>query len=195
MRSYSSCPKCIFVVASAVLLGGCPGVVPGSREYQPLPQWEARFFADARRDIFPNDVRHGGSQFAQTLVVWTGIITKIEYLQDDSSRVARITAEHHYFDWIEDFGIQREHFFLSPRGEGNFAVAWRADTGANRKFLEKFAVGDLLVAYGCPSTVRGEIVALYPTENIRAVKREWYRTDILDYGRPGDPVTHMKVAF
>jgi len=66
-------------------LCGCPGAVPGSRLYQPLPKWEAKFFAEARRDVFPRDVRQNPQRFRDDLVVWTGIIKKIEYVQFDSA--------------------------------------------------------------------------------------------------------------
>ena len=179
----------------AILTSGCPGIVPGSRAYRPLPQWEAKFFAEARRDVFPNDVRQEPDGFTDTLVVWTGIIKDIDFFNDGSSRVARFTADHHYFDWIEDFGIQKERFFLSPRGEGEFAAAWRVDSSDNQKFVDQFSVGDMLVAYGYPSMIRDDVVGLYPTQNLRAIKPQWYRTDILDYGRPGEQTKILKTAW
>jgi len=30
------------------------------------------------------------------------------------------------------------------------------------------------------------VAGLYPTKNLPAIKRQWYRTDILDYGHPGN---------
>jgi len=160
-----------------------------------LPQWEARFFAQAKRDLFPNDVRQHPGGFTNTLVVWAGVITNIEIFNDGSSRVARFTADHHYFDWIEDISIQWERFFLSPRGEGAFAAAWRAESPDDQKFVGQFAVGDMLIAYGYPSLIRSNVVGLYPTQNLRAIKPQWYRTDILDYGRPGEPSRILKTAW
>jgi hypothetical protein len=189
------------ILRSSLLLGivalmsGCPGLVPGSRAYRPLPQWEATFAAQARRDVFPNDVRQKPGEFTDTLVVWTGVITNIEFFNDGTSPVARITAEHHYFDWIEDFSVQRERFFLSPRGEGAFAAAWRVESPTEQTFIAQFAVGDMLIAYGNPSLIHGSVVGLSPTQNLRAIKPQWYRTDILDYGRPGEPSRILKTAW
>ena len=185
----------LFLGGVSALMIGCPGSAPGSRAYRPLPQWEAKFFAQARRDVFPNDVRQHLDGFTNTLVAWTGVITNIEFFNDGTSRVARFTAEHHYFDWIEDKSIQRERFFLSPRGEGAFAAAWRAETPDEKKFVGQFTVGDLLVAYGYPSMIRSNVVGLYPAQNLRAIKPQWYRTDILDYGRPGEPSRILKTAW
>ncbi len=174
----------------AFLLCGCPG----SREYRPLPKWEAKFFAQARKDIFPQDVRKNPEQFKSTLVVWTGIIKKIEPTQYNSTPFIKFTVEHHYFDWIEDDGIQREKYFVSPRGEGYFTAIW-LDSPEYALFFKQFEVGDFLIAYGYPSVIINEVVGLDPTQNLRAIKPRWYRTDILDYGRPGEESKILKIAF
>jgi hypothetical protein len=177
----------ILLAGVATLTCGCPGLVPGSRAYQPLPQWEAKFSAQARRDVFPGDVRQKPDSFTNTLVAWTGIITNIEYFTNLSPRIVRFTAVHHYFDWVEDFGIQRERFFLSPRGEGAFAVRWDAQSPADQKFVDQFNLGDMLIAYGYPTVIRTNYIGLNPTLNLRVIKPQWFRTDTLDYGRPGEP--------
>ncbi|MCD6051346.1 MAG: hypothetical protein K0Q55_2750 [Verrucomicrobia bacterium] len=198
MHLHRTVPTVLLVLVLAGVVAftsGCPRSAPGSQAYRPLPQWEAKFFKQAKRDVFPNDVRQHPDAFTNTLVAWTGVITNIAFFNDGSSRVARVTAEHHYFDWIEDKSIQRERFFLSPRGEGAFAAAWRAGTPDEQKFLGQFAVGDMLIAYGHPSLIRSNVVGLYPTQNLRAIKPQWYRTDILDYGRPGEPSKILKTAW
>jgi hypothetical protein len=171
------------------------GARPGSRPYAPLPKFETKFFAQAKRDVFPDEVRKEPARFKDVLVAWTGIIKSIDYFNDGASRVARLTAEHCYFDWIEDFGVQHERFFPSPRGEGQFAAAWRVDTPADRQFIEQFAVGDFLIAYGKPSLIREKVVGLFPVENLRAIKPEWFRRDVLDYGHPGESVRRLKTPF
>ena len=168
---------------------------PGSRAYQPLPVWEAKFFAEARRDVYPDDVRRSPESYAKTLVAWTGIIRRVEYRQEAGMDVARFTVEHHYFDWIEDRGAQREVFFLSPRGEGTFVTAWNITAAEEKQFIKQLAEGDMMVAYGYPSAIRDGVIALHPTQNMRSIKPEWYRSDVLDYGRPGEPVRQLKVAF
>jgi hypothetical protein len=185
----------LLLAGVGILTIGCPGLAPGSRAYRPLPQWEAKFYSQARRDVFPNDVRQKPDGFTNTLVVWTGVITNIEYFADVSRRVVRFTAVHHYFDWIEDISIQRERFFLSPRGEGAFAVQWIAQTPDHQKFVDQSAVGDMLIAYGYPTVVRSNYIGLNPTQNLRAIKPQWYRTDILDYGRPGEPSKILRPAL
>lgn len=172
------------IVALFLFVSGCPSLLPSSRPYQPLPKWEKQFFDKARCDIFPNDVRTSPDEYAEILLVWTGIIKDISFEVVESTRVARFKIEHHYFDWIEDSGIQRETFFLSPRGEGIFKTAWPVDTPDNALFIEQFEVGDMIVAYGYPALIEGEVVRFYPTVNMRAIKPKWFSTDVLDYGRP-----------
>jgi hypothetical protein len=194
MRTHSTIVLSLLLAGLAALTTGCPGLAPGSRAYRPQPQWEAKFAAQARRDVFPNDVRQKPDGFTNTLVAWTGVIGNIEYLPDPP-RMVRFYAVHHYFDWVEDISIQRERFFLSPRGEGAFAVQWIAQTPDDQKFVNQFAVGDMLIAYGDPAVVRSNYIALNPAQNIRAIKPQWYRTDILDYGRPGEPSKILKTAW
>ena len=187
---------CIFIfILFLLLFAGCPGPFPGSKSYTPLPTWEQKFFEEARRDIYPDDVRQSPATYKETLVTWPGIIRDITIETENGSRIARFSIEHHYFDWIEDFGVQRERFFLSPRGEGMFVAAWRVDTEDEKQFVKQFAVNDMIIAYGYPSMIKDDLIGLYPTQNIRSIKPEWYRTDVLDYGRLGEPVKILQTPF
>jgi hypothetical protein len=178
-----------------MLLSGCPSMLPGSRSYTPLPQWERQFFEKARRDIFPDDVRKSPDLYKNTLIVWPGIIKAITFGTQDGTRIARFSIEHHFFDWIEDNGIQMEKYFLSPRSEGMFALAWPANTEEEEQFIQQFAIGDMIIAYGYPSMIKDELIGIYPAQNIRPIKAKWYRTDVLDYGRPGEPSKILKTPF
>lgn len=171
-----------------LLLSGCPGPLPGSLPYQPLPKWERQFFEKAKRYIYPNDIRKSPQTYKETLVVWPGIIKSINIDTENGSQIARFIIEHHYFDWIEDQGIQREMYFLSPRGEGFFALAWPVYTQDDKLFIQQFDVDDMIIAYGYPGLIKDDLIGFYPAQNIRAVKPKWYRTDVLDYGRLGEPV-------
>lgn len=53
----------------------------------------------------------------------------------------------------------------------------------------------MLVAYGNPSYVTPGFVGLHPTLNMRAIKPSQFRMDVLDYGKPGEPVTALKTPF
>jgi len=187
--------RALAVIACSLAAAGCTGLVPGSQAYQPLPRWEAGYFKQARRDVLPQQVRQQPDAYKDTLVAWTGVIVAIDYKGEGAGRSVRITAEHHYFDWIEDSGIQKERFFLSPRGEGRFAVYWGAGSADYQKFIDQFAIGDMLVAYGHPSFVQPDFIGLDPTLNMRAIKPAWFRMDVLDYGKPGEPSKLLKTPL
>jgi hypothetical protein len=181
-----------FLLFLIVAISGCPGPFPGSRVYEPLPKWERQFFETARRDLYPDDVRKSPEKYKKTLVAWAGIIKNIAFDTENGSQAARFTIEHHYFDWIGDYGVQKERYFLSPRGEGLFALAWPVDTQEDKLFIQQFAAGDMIIAYGYPSMIKNDLIGFYPTENIRAFKPDLYRTDMLDYGRAGEPIKNLK---
>jgi hypothetical protein len=170
---------CLLIAVLTFLLCGCPG----TGVYQPLPKWEAKFFAQARRDVFPQDVRQNPERFKNTLVVWTGIIKKIEYVQHSSTPFVQFTVEHHYFSWIGHSTILGEKYLVSPRGEGYFTSIW-PNSSEDAPFLKQFAVGDFLIAYGFPSVINNKMVGLDPTQHLRAIKPLWYCMDVLDFGRP-----------
>lgn len=192
MRSNMNIHKLI-LISLLLLLSGCPGYFPGSQSYKPLPKWERQFFEKAKFDIYPNDVRESPETHEKNLVVWPGIIKSITIDTENGSQIARFTIEHHYFDWIEDHGLQREKYFLSPRGEGLFALAWRVDTQEDKLFIQQFAVDDMIIAYGYPSMIKDDLIGFYPTQNIHSIKPKWYRTDVLDYGRLGGPMKNLMV--
>lgn len=183
----------LILVPFLLLLSGCPGSFPGSQSYKPLPKWERQFFEKATREIYPNDVRKSSETYKKKLVVWPGIIKSITIDTENGSQITRFTIEHHYFDWIEDHGIQREKYFLSPRGEGFFTLAWPVDTQEDKLFIQQFAVDDMIIAYGYPSMIKDDLIGFYPTKNIRSIKPKWYRTDVLDYGRLGEPAKILEI--
>jgi hypothetical protein len=78
---------------------------------------------------------------------------------------------------------------------GSLAFRWIAETPDDQKFVGQFAVGDMLIAYGYPSVIQNNYVGLNPSLNLRAIKAQWYRTDILDYGRPGGASKVLRTAW
>jgi hypothetical protein len=70
-----------------------------------------------------------------------------------------------------------------------------ANTEEEEQFIQQFAIGDMIIAYGYPSMIKDELIGIYPAQNIRPIKAKWYRTDVLDYGRPGEPSKILKTPF
>jgi hypothetical protein len=186
MHTHRTIQVALLFAGAATLTVGCSTHSPGPRAYQPLPRQEASVAAQARRDVYPDDVRRNPQACAGTLVAWTGVITNIEYFTNISPRLVRFTADHRYFDWQEDSGRENGRFELSSRGEGAFAVQWVAQTPYDLKFVYQFAVGDMLIAYGYPTIIRSNYIGLNPSKNLRAIKPEWYTSDVPDSGRSGE---------
>jgi hypothetical protein len=164
----------------------CPGLVPGSRVYKPVSDREAGVFARATRDVYPGDVRQAPERYRKSLVAWAGILRSYEVSKENELTTLRFNIEHRYFDWIEDFGLQPERLFLSPRGEGMFRAAWSMPVEAFASVPEKVHEGDLLIVYGYPAEVRDQVVGFYPTEYVRLIGKNAYTDKKLDYGRRGE---------
>jgi hypothetical protein len=113
------------------------------------------------------------------VLLWTGIIKAVQPTQIAGGRGLRVFVEHHYWDFIEDYSIQRAIAFLSPRGEGPFEVLFAFDIPA-----EKVLVGDMAIVYGSPSGMADDgRRILLDGAVLRTIRRELYATDIWDYGR------------
>lgn len=169
-------------VAVLFLAAGCPPF-PHSRDYRPCSDWEQREFDRARRDVYPDDVRRNLEQHKSTVVAWPGIIVESTFDVGEDGIDEFFLLEHHYYDWIEDFSVQRETIFLSPRGEGLFKTSWALKRDADLEELrEVSAPGNLAIVYGIPERIEGNVIVLRSTY-IRGIDKQWYTTQALDYGR------------
>jgi hypothetical protein len=172
-----------------VALTGCPH----TRKYLPVKGPETEVHPQAQRTIYPDDVRKELSKYQETLVVWPGIIT--ERSVKDLGRTYEVSAtfEHHYYDWLEDFSIQKEKIFLSPTGEGSFQMTWRllkksTDTTVESA-MDYTRLGTLGIAYGTPKSITPAGVVELEYKYIRLIGQEWYSTKIFQYGR--EPIKEM----
>lgn len=164
-----------------LLLPGCRWLkqTPGSREFEPQPEAGKAIARKARRDVWPQQVRDAPEKHAGTLVAWAGIVAERRVLEKERTLV--IVIDHHYWDFIEDLGEQREHMFLSPRGEGRFAIGeWVNEQTMNPGFLP---VGAMAVVYGKPRQVDADGTVLVDYEWSVTIQPGNFATDIWDYGR------------
>ena len=177
------------VLLLSTTLVACFPPGPGSREYKPVSDWEKYAYGKADRNVFPNDVRADLHKYDSLRAAWPGIILECEPVTNDSGITLNMLIEHHYYDWIEDFGAQHERIFLSPRGEGLFKTKWEVKPDP-----EEIAnsVGDMAIVYGLPIDLEDSVVVL-GAFYIRVIDQQWFATDIFDYGRPGEPVEVLRV--
>ncbi len=185
--------KFVFVsltILAGLLLTGCfPG--PGSRLYKPVSEWESHAFSKADRYVFPNDVRKNLVAYDSARIAWAGVVLSAESKHTDSTPEVHFVVEHHYYDWIEDFSIQQERIFLSPRGEGKFETTWQLQPAADTTTVGK-SVGNGIIVYGIPLSIEGSVISVR-AYYVRVIDRQWFATDIMDYGRPGEPVKILRI--
>jgi hypothetical protein len=173
-------------VTITVCTSGC--FLPHSKAYAPEDEAERKLFTQARRDVYPDDVRANPANYQSETLLWTGIVTDVAVVEP---RKYRLVVEHHYWDWIEDYSIQREVAFLSPRGEGRFECRFTAKSDVLPEQIARLA--DMAIVYGTPQQVddSGTIIMICPY--YKTLRRELYGTDIFDYGRNGSDLKWLRV--
>lgn len=168
---------CLAPLALAALVG-CPRS-QGSRAFEPDSREGKALARQARHDVWPDQVRADPMKYASTLVAWAGVVVERRVLPEDRTLV--IVIEHHYWDFIEDLGKQREHMFLSPRSEGRFAITeWMNDQTMNPGFLP---VGAMAVVYGKPVHVTPDQVVVLDYKWSITIQEGRFATNVRDYGR------------
>jgi hypothetical protein len=179
------------VCSSLPVLGACvmfatgPLTAQSSREYQPATDAEAKVAIRATRDIYPLDVQDSLQRYAKTLVAWPGIVRRISYSAKGDS--LSLVVEHHYFDWREDHGCQRELYFVSPRGEGLFTITIpSAASDSTQSFSGKPNPQSFVIVYGTPEklqSVDGQSAVVLIASVVNSIEPRWYLTDAFSYGR------------
>jgi hypothetical protein len=167
----------LVVLAVTLLLTGCPG----SRLYRPSDASEQQLFSSARRDIFPEDVRADVLRYRTQMLLWSGIIREVRPVETGQGPGMEVLFEHHYWDFIEDYSVQKARAFLSPRGEGMFQASFPEQ---HAQLPEHVRVDDMAIVYGTPERLDadGRTVVLTGVR-FKTFPKGLYATDIWDYGR------------
>jgi hypothetical protein len=179
----------LWLVCLAIIgvLAGCS--VP--MEYFPGTKMEKAAFSKANRYIFPNDVRKNFTSYKTIEVAWPGIIKSVNFQKTKGSLRAMIRAEHHYYDWIEDTTGGPPNIYLSPRGEGSFETDIKVTTQADSAEIAQL-IGYLIIVYGTPYEIKADVIMLKESSS-RIIEPKFFVTDVMDYGRPGEPMKLLKV--
>jgi len=169
-------------------LSGCIHLLgPHSISYQPTT-WEKEEFEKADFSVYPDDTRKEITKYKSTIIAWPGIILERKIIEHSDRTEMVFLLEHHYYDWIEDYSVQREKILLSSRGEGLFKTSLFSkeplDPATIKETKEAFAIGGLLIIYGIPEKIiENEVVVVRCTAK-RYIDKQWYTTKSwLDYGR------------
>ena len=171
---------CMMVLG--VLLCAC------TSRYKPVSAWEEKVFSQADFSVYPEDVRREPTAYAGKLVAWPGVLKTIDFADHPTSPTATFVVEHHYFDWITDRGAQRAIYFLSPRGEGLFRATWPMKKEWDLAEMRKLILpGQMMIVYGHPKGLQDEMIDLGQAAYARAIPKDAFTTEILDYGRRVSP--------
>ena len=155
-----------------------------SRHYKPNSQSEENVYQIIDKNIWPNDVRENIEIYKNNLIGWTGIIEKAIVLDENGEDywIIELFVRHHYYDWIEDFGIGNKPIRLSPDGEGYFICYSFISRNADIEKVTIETIGDFVINYGRPVMVKENAIIL-STEYLRHISKVYVNTNWLNYYR------------
>ena len=173
--------RLMFLLLLFLLLTGCPKIMPSSEAYLPTHgSYEGTLWSKARRDVFPEDVRQRPEDYKDQVLLWTGIVQATRL----NGGTIITDYEHHYWDWVLDYGTQQQIAFLSPRGEGKFRCIQKLEYFGENFVPSLPPVGSMAIVYGTVQQLEsGSIVSLDCAPLIKVLPPEKFATDVWEYGR------------
>ena len=167
-----------------LVLSGCfsLGSIAGSRSYTPRSDQEKVELERADRSVYPGDIRRGASELRTTTIAWPGIIQQTRFVEENDHERMYLLVEHHYYDWIQDFGTYHGTYWLSPRGEGLFTTTIRFDKADLAKKKKWATEGNMVIVYGTPHSVDADNIVRINFNYIVFLGSN-YNTHKLNYGR------------
>lgn len=170
-------PRALAAIALGIFCSACPS----SRIYRPDSSQLREMDAGAERHVFPEDVRRDLAAHSNQLVLWTGIVRSKTPVSISGRDAVEIRIDHHYWDFVEDFGVQRARAFLSPRGEGAFIIRVWADQ--LRSDPGNFQEGWMALIWGTPAGVAPDGAVRVNLRGSTCAPPGWFSTEMWDYGR------------
>lgn len=152
---------------------------PGSNPWEPRTPEGRELYGLARRDVWPSDVRVAPEKYREVVVAWSGLVKEHQVSADRQQ--LRTVIEHHYWDFIEDRGAQRENYFLSPRGEGLFT--FEEPNTPRVQSPAYLPVGAMAVIFGKPTDVSPDGQVVLELQWTITFPPHSFATDFWDYGR------------
>lgn len=154
-----------------------------SRHYIP-PKETKKAFAESIKDITPSDIVKKPKKYLKKQIHWIGILRDVKFTKYKNTKVAKLTLSQKYWDYVEDYSIQKEVMFLSNKGGGDFILLFPYKVKEKIKFekfiRESIAREDLMFVYGLLLKVESNKPVLGHT-NGRFVHEKYYSTNIWEY--------------
>jgi hypothetical protein len=168
--------RLLLFIISPVAFSACAS----SRLYKPLP-WETDLYKVHSKYPLPNEIQ--GTDSIRS-IQWVGIIDSFWVEGNDQASILFIRASHKYWDYIEDFSIQREKMFVSPLGGGSFiyrkSILNRPVDSTKYDMSRLAQKNNLGIFYG--RTVPGpDSVPVLEGVRVRFIHRQYYSTRIWSY--------------
>jgi hypothetical protein len=127
------------------------------------------------------DVRTDVLRYRTQMLLWSGIIREVRPVETVQGPGMEVLFKHHYWDFIEDYSVQKARAFLSPRGEGMFQAAFRKQHAPPPEHVR---VDDMAIVYGTPERLDADGWTVVLTGvRLKTFPKGLYATDIWDYGR------------
>lgn len=159
-----------------------------SRRYQPSSEIENSWYTHIDKTVWPYDVKNELMNYQETLIGWVGIIEKFNIVITDNNEfnIIQYYIKHHYYDWIEDFGIENKPIRLSPDGEGYIVCDFYIKKSHDPEEITKDITGDCLIIYGYPIKIFAEDdVIVIQAKYMRTIQKQYVNPSWLRYGRKG----------
>jgi hypothetical protein len=149
-----------------------------------VDNWEKSLFNNSEKAVFPIDIKENAEAFTGKLIHWIGVVQNISISTKNDSSLISILLDNKYWDYIEDYSVQDEVMFLSPKGGGQFSVVINSIklTQSEVESLSKFpADKKLLLCYGLLIPNNENEIPILSAKGLKIVDYKLYSTSIFSY--------------
>lgn len=149
-----------------------------SKPYKP-DDWEKSYFESAIRAAFPSDLNRSPEKYQGKLIHLLGIADSV--YRDSSATKVNILLTNKYWDYIEDYSIQDEVMFVSPKGDGKFLVTINSAYQPAYELLTTFPrQKKLILVYGNFIEAKNSLPVIEALQ-LKYIDYEQYTTAVFSY--------------
>ncbi len=151
-----------------------------SNFYRP-DDWEKSYFEKSLKTALPSDLNKSPEKYKGQLIHLVGIVDSAYAETKNDSVTLTFVLENKYWDYIEDYSIQDEVMFVSPKGEGKFLVTVPAMTATESEAFKNFpSEKKLFLVYGNFNGIATNF-PLITAQQVKYIDYKWYSTAIFSY--------------
>jgi hypothetical protein len=171
------------------------GFAPNSRSYKP-DDWEKPYYDSAVKTAYPSALSKFPEKYQGKLIHLAGIVDSVFNDSSDNSNSVMLVVENKYWDYVEDYSIQDEILFVSPKGDGKFIIAINDLTLHELEICREFAnEKKFLLIYGYIRQPVNNLPAIL-VQQVKYIDYKLYTTKVMSYDierdNNGEVVTDKK---